>query len=1230
MTFKVSSSDSNFLSDSTLGLEPIVPLKIRVFQNSGFPFLLLFWRSGFRLGFSVFMSFEVSSSDSNFLSDSTLVLERIVPLKIRVFQNSGFPFLLLFWIFGFRLSFFLFYTVWSFEFRLEIPIGFNARVGTDRSFEDSSFSKLGFSIFIFIFILKIRVPTRVFPFYVVWSFEFRLELPIRFKARVGTDRSFENSSFQNSGFPFLLLFWRSGLPLGFSLFMSFEVSSSDSNFLSDSTLVLEPIGPLKIQVFQNLGFPFLFLFWRSGFRLGFSLFMSFEVSSSDSGSDSGFSFLYRLKFRVPTRTSYQIQRSCWNRSLLCRFEFFKTRVFHFYFYFEDPGSDSGFPFLCRLKFRVPTRTFYRIQRTCWNRRSFEDSSFSKLGFFIFIIILRIRVPTQVFPIYIVWSFEFRLELPIRFNARVGTDRSFVDSSFSKLGFFIFIFILKIRVPTRVFPFYVVWSFEFRLELPIGFNARVGTDRSFEHSSFLKLGFSIFIIILKIRVPTQVFPFYIVWSFEFRLELPIGFNARVGSDRCFVDSSFSKLGFSIFIFILKIRVQTRVFPFYVVWSFEFRLELSIKFNARVGTDRSFEDSSFSKLGFFIFIIILKIRVPTQVFPFYIVWSFEFRLELPIRFNARVGTDRSFVDSSFSKLGFSIFIFILKIRVPTRVFPFYVVWSFEFRLELPIGFNARVGTDRFFENSSFQNSGFPFLLLFWRSEFRLGFSLFMSFEVSSFDSNFQSNSTLVLEPIVPLKIRVFQNSGFPFLLLFWRFGFRLRFSFLYRLKFRAPTRTSYRIQRSCWNRSFLWKFEFSKLGFSIFIIILRIRVPTRVFPFYVVWSFEFRLELPIGFNARVGTDRSFEDSSFSKLGFSIFIFILKIRVPTRVFPFYVIWSFEFRLELPIGFNARVGTDRSFKDSSFSKLGFSIFIIILKIRVPTRVFPFYVVWSFEFLLELPIGFNARVGTDRSFEDSSFQNSGFSFLLLFWRSGFRLGFSPFMSFRFSSSDSNFLSDSTLVLELIVPLKIRVFQNSGFPFLLLFWRSGFRLGFSLFMSFEVSSSDSNFLSDSKLVLEPIVPLKIRVFKTRVFHFYYYFEDPGSDWGFPFLCRLKFRVPTRTSYQIQGSCWNRSFLCKFEFSKLGFSIFIIILKIRVPTQVFPFYVVWSFEFRLKLPIEFNARAGTDRSFEDSSFSKLGFSIFIIILKIRVPTQVFPFYIVWSFEFRLELPIGFNARVGTDH
>ena len=358
---------------------------------------------------------------------------------------------------------------------------------------------------------------------------------------------------------------------------------------------------------------------------------------------------------------------------------FKTRVFHFCFYFEDPGSDSGFSFLCCLKFRVPTQTSYRIQRPSWNRIvPLIDSSFSKLGFSFFIFFLKIRVPTQVFPFYIVWSFEFRLELPVGFNARVGTDRSFEDSSFSKLRFSIFI--LYIEYPGSDSGF----SFLCRLKFRVSTRTSYRIQRSCWNRSFLwkfefsKLGFSIFIIILKIRVPTRVFPFYVVWSFELRLKLPIEFNAHVGTDRFFEDSSFSKLGFLIFIVILKIWVPTQVFPFYIVWSIAFRLKLPIEFNARVGTDRSFEDSSFSKLGFSIFIFILKIRVPTRVFPFYVVWILEFRLELPIRFNARVGTDRSFVDLSFSKLGFSIFIFILKIRVPTQVLTFCVVWSFEFRL------------------------------------------------------------------------------------------------------------------------------------------------------------------------------------------------------------------------------------------------------------------------------------------------------------------------------------------------------------------------------------------------------------------------------------------------------------------------------------------------------------------------------------------------------------------------
>ena len=1085
------------------------------------------------------MSFEVSSSDSNFLSDSTLELEPIVPLKIRVFKTR----------------------VFHFYYYFEDP-------GSDSGFP-------------FLCRLKFRVLTRTS--YRIqrscWNRSFLVRFEF-FKTRVFHFYYYFEDPGSDSGFPFLC-------------HLKFRVPTRTSYRIQRSC--------------WNRSFYWRFEFFKTQV---FHFYYYFE----DSGSDSGFSFLYHLKFWVPTRTSYQIQRSCWNRSFLCRFEFFKTRVFHFYFYFEDPGSDSGFPFLCRLKFWVPTRTSYRIQRSCWNRSFLWKFEFSKLGFSIFIIILKIRVPTRVFPFYVVWSFEFRLELPIEFNARVGTDRSFEDSSFSKLGFSIFIIVLKIRVPTRVFPFYVVWSFEFRLELPIGFNARVGTDRSFEDSSFQNSGF----------------PFLLLfWRSGFRLGFSLFMSFEVSSS----DSNFLSDSTLVLepIVPLKIRVfQNSGFPFLLLfWRSGFRLGFSLFMSFKFSSS----DSNFLSDSTLVLepIVPLKIRVfQNSGFPFLLLfWRSGFRLEFSLVMSFEVSSsDSNFLSDSTLVLEPIV---PLKIRVfQNSGFPFLLLfWRSGFRLgfSLFMSFEVSSSDSNFLSDSTlvlepivplkirvFQNSGFPFLFLFWRSGFRLGFSLFMSFEVSSSDSNFLSDSTLELEPIVPLKIRVFKtrvfhfyyyfedpgsDSGFPFLCrlkfrvptrtsyriqrscwnrsFLWRFEFfKTRvfhfyyyfedpgsdsgFPFLCRLKFRVPTRTSYRIQRSCWNRSFLWRFEFFKTrvfhfyyyfedpgsdsGFP-FLCRLKFRVPTRTsyriqrscWNRSFLWRFEFfktrvfhfyyyfedpgsdsgfpflcRLKFRVPTRTSYRIQRScwnrsivqnffhfyyyFEDSSFSKLGFSIFIIILKIRVPTRVFPFYVVWSFEFRLELPIGFNARVGTDRSFVDSSFSKLGFSIFIIILKIRVPTRVFPFYVVWSFEFRLELPIGFNTRVGTDRSFENSSFQNSGFPFLLLFWRSGFRLGFSLFMSFEVSSSDSNFLSDSTLVLEPIVPCKIRVFQNSGFPFLLLFWRSGFRLGFSLFMSFEVSSSDSNFLSDSTLVLEPIVLLKIRVFQNSGFPFLLLF------WRFGF--RLRF------------------------------------------------------------------------------------------------------------------------------
>ena len=1614
-SFEVSGSDSSFLSDSTLVLKPIIFLKIRVFQNSGFPFYHYFWRSGFRLGFSLLFAFEVWGSDSSFLSDSTLVLKSIVSLKIRVFQNSGFPFYHYFWRSEFRLGFSLFIFVWSLGFWLEPPIGFNARVETDRFFEDLSFSKLGFSILSLF--LKIRVPTRVFPFY------FRLKSRVPTRASYRIQRSCWNRSFlwrfeffKTRVFHFLIIFEDPGSDSGFPFLFSFEVSGSDSSFLSDSTLVLKPIVSLKIQVFQNSDFPFSHYFWRSGFRLGFSLFIfvwslgfrlelpigfNTRVETDRFFEDSSFSklgfsilslffkirvptrvfpFYFRLKSRVLTRASYQIQHSCWNRSFLWRFEFFKTRVFHFIIIFEDPSSDSGFPFLfsfevsgsdssflsdstlvlkpiVSLKIQVfQTRIFHFLIifedpgsdsgfpfLFLFEVSGSESSVFFKTRVFHFIIIfedpgsdsgfpflfsfevpgsdssflsdstlvlkpivsLKIRVfQNSGFPFYhyfwrsefwlgfslfiFIWSLGFWLELPIGFNARVETDRFFEDLSFSKLGFSILSLFLKIRVPTRVFPFYfrlksrvptrasyriqrscwngsflwrfeffktrvfhfiiifedpgsdsgfpflfVVWSLGFRLELPIRFNARVETDRFFKDSSFSKLGFSILSLFLKIRVSDSGFPFLFAFeSLGFWLELPIGFIARVEIDRFFEDSSFSKLGFSILSLVLKIRVSTRVFSFYFrlnlsgsdssflsdstlvlkpivswkirvfqnsgfpfyhyfwksrfrlrfslfifVWSLGFRLEIPIGFNARVETRSFLWRFEFFKTGVFHFIIIFEDPGSDSGFPF--LFSFEslgFRLELPIGFNARVETDHFFEDSSFSKLGFSILSLFLKIRVPTRVFPFYL------RLKSGVLTRASYRIQRSCWNRSFlwrfeffKTRVFHFLIIFEDPGSDSGFPFLFWFEVSGSDSSFLSDSTLVLKPIIFLKIRVFQNSGFPFYHYFWRSGFRLGFSlfiFVWSLGFRLelPIGFNTRVETD----RFFEDSSFSKLGFSILSLFLKIRVPTRVFPFYFrLKSLGFRLELPIRFNPRVETDRFFEDSSFSKLGFSILSLFLKIRVLTRVFPFYFhlksrvltrasyriqrscwnrsflwrfeffktrvfhfiiifedpgsdsgfpflfsfevsgsdssllsdstlvlkpivslkiwvfqnsgfpfyhyfwrsgfrlgfslfifVWSLGFRLELPIGFNARVETDRFFEDSSFSKLGFSILSLFLKIRVPTRVFPFY------FRLKSRVLTRASYRIQRSCWNRSFlwrfeffKTRVFHFIIIFEDPGSDSGFPFLFWFEVSGSDSSFLSDSTLVLKPIIFLKIRVFQNSGFPFYHYFWRSGFRLGFSLFIfvwslgfrlelpiRFNARVEIDRFFeysSFSKLGFSILsLFLKIRV-STRVFSFYF---------------RLKSRVSTRASYRIQRSCWNRSFPWRFEFFKTRVFHFIIIfehpgsdsgfpflflfevsgsdsrflsdltlvlklivsLKIRVfQNWGFPFYhyfwrsgfrlgfslfiFVWSLGFRLELPIGFNARVETDHFFEDSSFSKLGFSILSLFLKIRVPTRVFPFY-----------------------
>ena len=952
-------------------LKPIAsPWRFEFFKTQVFHFIIIFEDPGSDSGFPFLFSFEVSGSDSSFLSDSTLVLKPVISLKIRVFQNSGFPFYHYIWRSEFRLRFSLFIFVWSLGFRLALPIGFNARVETDRFFEDSSFSKLGFSILSLF--LKIRVPTRVFSFY------------------------------------------------------------------------------------------------------------------------------FRLKSRVPTRASYQIQRSCWNRSFLWRFEFFKTRVFHFIIIFEDPSSDSGFPFL-----------------------------------------------------FFVWSLGFRLELPIGFNPRVETDRFFEDSSFSKLGFSSLSFFLKIRVPTRVFPFYFCLKSR-------------ASDSSFLSDSTLVLKP---IVSLKIRVfQNSGFAFYhYFWRSGFRL------------------------GFYLFIF---------------VWSLGFRLELPIRFNARVETDRFFEDSSFSKLEFSILLLFFKIRVPTRVSPFY------------FRLNSRA-SDSSFLSDStlvlkpivylkirvFYKLGFSILSLFLEIRVSTRVFAFY------FRLKSRVPTRASYRIQRSCWNRSFlwrfeffKTQVFHSIIIFEDPGSDSGFPFLFSFEASGSDSSFLSDSTLVLKLIVSLKIRVFQNWGFPFYHYFWRSGFRL--------------------------------------GFSLFIF---------------VWSLGFRVELPIRFNARVETDRFFEDSSFSKLGFSILSLFLKIRVSTRVllfyfrlksrvptrasyriqrsvlkpivslkirvfqnsgFPFYHYFCrsgfrLGFRLELPIGFNARVETDRFFEDSSSSKLGFSILLLFFKIRVLTRVFPFIFVWSLGFRLELPIGFNARVETDRFFEDSSFSKLGFSILSLFLKIRVLTRVLPFyfrLKSRVPTRASYQIQRSCWNRSYL--WRFEFFKTPVFHFIIIFEDPGSDSGFTFLFSFEVSGSDSSFLLYSTLVLKPIVSLKIRVFQNSGFQFYYYFLRSGFRLGFSlftFVWSLGFRLELPIGFNARVE--TDHFLEDSSFSKLGFSILSLYLKIRVPTQVFPFYFCLKSRVPTRASYRIHARVETDRFFEDSSFSKLGFSILSLFLKIRVPTRVFSFYFV---------------------
>ena len=687
--------------------------------------------------------------------------------------------------------------------------------------------------------------------------------------------------------------------------------------------------------------------------------------------------------------------------------------------------------------------------------------------------------------------------------------------------------------------------------------------------------------MKIRVPTQVCPFY----FRLKSRVPTRASYRIQhlcwTDRFFEDSSFSKLGFSILSLLLKIWVPTRVFNFY----FRLKSRVSIR-------------PCFSKLGFSILSLFLKIRVPTRVFPFYFRLKSRVPTRAPYRIQRSCWNRRFFEDSSFSKLRLFHFIIIFQDPGSDSGFPFlFCVWSLGFRLELPIGFNVRVETDRFFEDSSFSKLGFSILSLFLKIRVSTRvFSFYFRLNVSGSDSSLLSDSTLVLKPIVSLKIRVFQNSGFPFYHYFWRSGFRLRFSlFNFVLKSRVPTRASYRIQRSCWNWSFLWRFEFFKTVVFHFIIIFEDPGSDTGFPF--LFSFEVS-----------GSDSSFLSDStfvlkpivslkiqvFQNSGFPFYHYFWRSKFRLGFSLFIFVWSLGFRLELPIGFNARVETDCFFEDLSFSKLGFSILSLFLKIRVPTRVFPFY------FRLKSRVPTRASYRIQRScwnrlflWRFEFFKTRVFHFIIIFEDPGSDSGFPFLFLFEVSGSDSSFQSDSTLVLKTIVSLTIRVFQNSGFSFYYYFLRSGFWLGFFLFIfvwslgfrlelpiGFNPRVETDRFFEDSsfsKLGFSILsLFLKIRV-PTRVFPFYF---------------RLKSRVPTRASYRIQRSCWNRLFLWIFEFFKTRVFHFIIIFQDPGSDSGFPF--LFSFEV-----------SGSDSSFQSDSTLVLKP---IVSLKIQVfQNSGFPFY-----------------------
>ena len=118
-------------------------------------------------------------------------------------------------------------------------------------FRNSSLQNSGFS-FIFYF-LKIRVPARVFPllflFEVLSSDQDFLLNPM---LALEINHFFRNSSLQNSGFSFIFYFLKIRVPARvFPLLFSFEVLSSDQDFLLNPMLTLGPIDYVENSSFPN-------------------------------------------------------------------------------------------------------------------------------------------------------------------------------------------------------------------------------------------------------------------------------------------------------------------------------------------------------------------------------------------------------------------------------------------------------------------------------------------------------------------------------------------------------------------------------------------------------------------------------------------------------------------------------------------------------------------------------------------------------------------------------------------------------------------------------------------------------------------------------------------------------------------------------------------------------------------------------------------------------------------